>query len=92
MTTSADIHAAPKGAVYICAHSEQVKYLKSTYMRPDLNFVTLDWLLGQSWRGMRIPAIVIDPYAERHMTLEHRQAAALVRSLSGLLTAPHQRA
>lgn len=59
-TTSQQIMAAPKNAVYVWAHSNTTypTMLARRLGRTDINFVSPDWLLTDNWRGRRLVVII----------------------------------
>lgn len=72
-TTARQIREAPKGAVYVCAGFDQAHYLKAKQTdRPDIRFVGLQWLVSETWRGQRLPAIVLDHFAAEVMSEAQR--------------------
>lgn len=73
-TTARQIREAPKGAVYVCAGFDQAHYLKAAYLayRSDIRFVGLQWLVSETWRGQRLPAIVLDHFAAEVMSEAQR--------------------
>lgn len=81
--TTAEMKAAPIGAVYIVQSQKEVEYtrhLAHHLGRDDLHIVTPVWLSGYGWRGSTFSAVKVDHSCElnpeEHIYLQYAKARA----------------
>ena len=77
-TTTKQMQAAPKGAVFVwCnAHTGYATHLTRKIGREDLKIVSPTWLEWERWRGLELTGLVVDHAAQlTDMQWDNYQAA-----------------